>query len=113
MNNNFDATAGNWELTLTGTDFPTTTEGIDFFIGTKRQTVKSITATSAVVTVTDISDLSFSGAKIYFPVGKPKGSEVVGAQVTLTPKLMQISPNSGSTGGSLITATIMGVGTQT
>jgi len=63
--------------------------------------------------VTNVPDLTFNASRVYFPIGKPNGSKVVAAKVSLTPKLMEISPSSGSTGGSLITATIAGVGVKT
>lgn len=52
-------------------------------------------------------------SKIYFEVGQPDGKELVQARVNLTAKLMEIEPSSGSVGGSLITATVPGVGTKT
>lgn len=50
---------------------------------------------------------------MYFTVGSPDGKEVLAANVSLTPKLMAITPSSGSTAGSLITANVQGVGIKT
>jgi len=47
---------------------------------------------------------------LYFPVGLPEGHEAFDAGLALEPRLTAISPNEGSTGGSLITATAPGVG---
>jgi len=46
-------------------------------------------------------------------VGLPAGHAIVTAGFTLEPKLASITPNSGSIGGTLITAAIHGVGTAT
>jgi len=113
MNTTFDAAAGSWDITLTGSDYPTTTDGVEFYVGTSKQVVKSITATSLVVSVSNVTDATFSASRLYFPVGKPNGASIVAGKVELTPKLMEISPSSGSTGGSLITAKIAGVGAKT
>ena len=45
-------------------------------------------------------------------MGIPEGHSVVEAPLTLTPKLVSISPNSGSIGGTLITAVVPGAGSS-
>jgi len=49
-----------------------------------------------------------SNINVYFDVGLPKGYNTVirGQNLTLSPKLVSVSPNSGSLGGSVITAEI-------
>lgn len=47
---------------------------------------------------------------LYFPIGIPEGHDAFDAGLALEPKVTSISPNEGSTGGSLITATAPGVG---
>lgn len=56
-----------------------------------------------------------SNINVYFDVGLPKGYDtIIRAQsLTLSPKLVSISPNSGSLGGSIISATIEGLGPLT
>jgi len=49
MKSAFVAASGAWEITLTGTDFPTSTDSVEFHVGSSKQVVKSITATSLVV----------------------------------------------------------------
>ena len=52
--------------------------------------------------------------KAYFNIGVPNGGEIIGQQsLALTPKLVSISPNTGSAGGTVITANVQGVGTLT
>jgi hypothetical protein len=46
---------------------------------------------------------------MYFDVGIPVGHSYAEASFSLTPKLVSVSPNSGSVGGSLIIATVPGV----
>jgi len=51
--------------------------------------------------------------KLYFAVGLPANHAVIAAGITLTPKLMSITPNEGGEGSALIEAFIPGVGTAT
>jgi len=53
------------------------------------------------------------GLKVYFDKGNGLGSSVLEAGLTLTPKLSEVSPNAGSAGGSIIAATVQGVGPKT
>jgi len=50
--------------------------------------------------------------QVYFDVGLPKGynTVIMGKSFTLTPKLVSVSPNVGSVGGSLLIAKLEGVG---
>jgi hypothetical protein len=60
---------------------------VEYWVGSAKQTTKSVTATQAVFTLINVPDLTYSGAKVYFDVGSPNGKDVVAAAVTLTPKL--------------------------
>jgi hypothetical protein len=46
-------------------------------------------------------------------VGIPAGHEFVRAGFTLEPKLMSLTPNTGTPGSTLVTATIPGIGLGT
>jgi hypothetical protein len=50
---------------------------------------------------------------MFFPIGLPAGHEFVRAGITLTPKLMSLTPNAGTPGSTLITALVPGVGKGT
>jgi hypothetical protein len=50
---------------------------------------------------------------LFFPVGLPKGHELVRAGFTLTPKFVSMTPNAGTNGSTLVQATVPGVGTST
>jgi hypothetical protein len=60
----------------------------------------------AVFTVTEVNDLVQTDLNLFFPVGVPKGHDLVKVGITLEPKLTQISPNVGTPAKTLITATI-------
>ena len=49
---------------------------------------------------------------VYFDVGTPAGHDTVvdGKLFALTPKLVSVSPNTGSIGGSLLIAQLEGLG---
>jgi len=67
----------------------------------------------AVFSISELPDLSITDLNIFFPVGIPKGHDLITAGFVLEPKLVNISPNIGSVGGVLIEATIPGVGLST
>jgi hypothetical protein len=50
---------------------------------------------------------------LFFDVGLPAGHEIIRAGITLEPKFMMITPNSGTPGGTLVQATVPGVGKST
>jgi hypothetical protein len=52
---------------------------------------------------------------IHLPVGHPSGTDDLnyGTGIVLTPMLLNITPNIGSVGGSLIYATVLGIGNMT
>jgi hypothetical protein len=50
-----------------------------------------------------------SGQKLLFDVGKPENHTLVEAEITLTPKLVEITPLVGSMEGSIITLLAPGI----
>ena len=52
---------------------------------------------------------------IYLPIGFPDGTEdlTITTGITLTPQFLSLTPNVGSVAGSIITATIKGIGINT
>jgi len=77
------------------------------------QETVSVSETEALFSITDVSDSAATSVVLYFPVGIPEGHDTFADGLTLEPRLTRISPNEGSTGGSLITATAPGVGAGT
>lgn len=62
--------------------------------------------------MTDIAKSTGNVVKIYFPDGLPTDYAKV-KTVAVTPNMISVSPSSGSAGGTLITVTGTGFGTQT
>mmetsp|Transcript_41643 Transcript_41643/g.63613 ORF Transcript_41643/g.63613 Transcript_41643/m.63613 type:complete len:85 (+) Transcript_41643:2985-3239(+) len=56
------------------------------------------------------SSLSKDSVSVFFSVGVPNGYDVFSAALSFTQKFTSLSPNSGSVGGSIIRATVPGVG---
>jgi len=69
-----------------------------------------VSETEANFKVDDVDTNVVSGMKMYFDVGVPYGRDIVSASLTLEPKLVSVSPNVGSAGGTLITAKVAGLG---
>jgi len=114
MTTEFDVDSGKWLVKMTGTDLGDTTEAAgDLMIDGYSQPLKSTAADMAVYEVTNVKDLTSTDLNLFFPVGIPKGHDKVKAGVTFEPKFMMISPNSGTFGSTLITATVPGIGSET
>ena len=64
------------------------------------------------MTVSNVTSQALLGSLVYFELGIPKGRSIVAAQIDLEPKLVSITPNTGSVGGTLIIANVQGVGTS-
>lgn len=111
----FDATLGaeGWDVVLVGTGFTGDAATVKFEVGGLAQTGTEVTATGAKFRVSDVTSGALASPFLYFPEGLPAGHSVVAAGATLEPRLTQISPNTGSIGGTEIIATVHGVGTAT
>jgi len=110
----FNATTNTLEVTLAGTGLPDgNTAGLTLHLAGVAQTTTSVTATAAVFTVTDVKVPAFTDANVYFADGLATGYASINA-LTLTPAFVSLSPNSGgSEGGTLVTVTGTGFGTDT
>ena len=109
----FDDATSAWQVKVTGTGFTGDTSSVELYVSEVLQTTSSVSETEALFTVTDVTDLSLTSTKLYFDIGIPEGHSNIESGVTLTPKLVSLSPSSGSVGGTLVTATVPGVGTGT
>jgi len=109
----FDDATSAWQVKVTGTGFTGDANSLELYVGQALQTTSSVSETEALFTVTDATDLSLAGMKLYFDIGIPEGHSTIDAGLTLTPKLVSLSPSSGSVGGTLVTATVPGVGAGT
>jgi hypothetical protein len=67
----------------------------------------------AVFEIIDVQDTNSLDLNLFFPVGLPKGHDIIRAGITLEPKLLSITPNDGTPGGTWITVSVAGVGKLT
>jgi hypothetical protein len=58
------------------------------------------TDTMAVFRVDKVLDLQTTNMNLFFPVGLPAAHDLVRAGITLTPKLLMMTPNSGTPGST-------------
>jgi len=76
------------------------------------QTALDVTDTTATFTLIGIADESSADVKIYFADGLPAGYADF-SSITVTPTLVSVSPQTGSSGGTLLTVTGTGFGVNT
>ena len=71
-----------------------------------------VNSTQAIFEVTNIVGSSLNNMILYFDVGTPKGHDTIIANATfeLLPKLISLSIQEGSIGGSIIKARVEGMG---
>lgn len=100
---------------MTGTGFTGDAASVELVVDGVTQETVSVSETEALFSITDAAGGAAEGVSVilYFPIGLPEGHEAFDAGLALEPRLTRISPNEGSTGGSLITATAPGVGPGT
>lgn len=109
MTTEYDADTETWQVKVAGVALRDSADSgtqSDLQINGVSQTVLTHSDTMAVFTVTDVKDLVQKDLNLFFPIGLPEGHDLVRAGITLEPKLTSISPNVGTTGRTLITATI-------
>jgi hypothetical protein len=112
-NLDWNTASNQWNLRVTGTGFTGDETTTELIIDNVAQTTTSISSTEVIFTITDVSSQTLGSRKVFFDVGIPEGHHYTQAAFTLTPKLVSVSPNSGSIGGSLITAVVQGAGEST
>lgn len=112
----WSSTYSDYVLTLTGTDFDVTNVAdVTFFIDDVKQTVLSVSDTEVQVRIVHLYQATTLNVKFYLPIGLPDGMRAltVTTGITVTPKLLSVSPHIGSPAGSVITITMKGVGPKT
>jgi hypothetical protein len=107
----YDSASTSHQLTVSGTDFTGDTSSTYIEIGGVRQETVSVTTTSAVFKITDVTSSTIAkNLMVYFPEGHPKNHpSATSATITIDPKLESITPNSGTTAGTLIRASVPGL----
>ncbi|CDW80878.1 ipt tig domain containing protein [Stylonychia lemnae] len=107
----FNADIKEYQVTLIGTNFPTTVSDVIFQIDGFAQTIISASETKIVVAITNILSQNSKNIQFYLPSGTPKGADLLTSiGINLEPIIISISPSHGSSGGSLVTAIVKGLG---
>jgi hypothetical protein len=104
----FDESTYEWMLKATGETFSGDTTTTEMLIGGLKQTTTSVSNTQALFKIDNVTSQSLKNNVLYFDAGIPKNHSLVEATKEIQPKLVSITPTSGSIGGSLITARIPG-----
>jgi hypothetical protein len=107
----FDNSTLSWTVKVEGTDFTGTTSDVSLEIDNVAQTTTSVSTTEAIFTITNVSSQALTNNMLYFDVGLPQNHSLVAAQLDITPRLVSITPNTGSIGGTVITAIMPGATT--
>lgn len=76
----------------------------------KIQEIASHSDTMAVFNIIDAETLENTDIDLFFPIGLPEGNDIIKAGFTLEPRFMSMTPRSGTTGETLITAIVPGIG---
>jgi len=103
MTTEFDLDSGKWQVKVVGTGF-TAAGAADLQIDGVSQQSLTQGDTMLVFVVTEVKDLKSTDVNLFFPVGLPAGHDLIRAGVTLTPKLLSLTPNAGTPASTMITA---------
>lgn len=113
MTTSWDETSEKHLITIAGSNFYADTAYTEFKIDGYSQIIQSVTSTEVVVEVNSTLGTSSTDLKLYLLEGIPDGHSIIEGGISLDPKIISITPQTGSTGGSVINATVSGVGTET
>ena len=111
MTNAFDSSSNSQVFTISGTGFPNADiSGVSLHLDGIKQETLTVTDTIATFRVTETLSGSPS-VRVYFADGLPAGYDSFDT-ATIAPTLVSISPSTGSSGGTLLTVTGTGFGTD-
>lgn len=109
----FDETSLAEVITLSGTSFPSgNLAGVNLYMDNLLQETLTVTDTSATFKVVNALNQTSSNIRIYFADGLATYWDGR-TSLSMLPKLVSISPSTGSSGGELITVTGTGFGNNT
>jgi hypothetical protein len=104
---------GEWQTTVTGTGIGGSCANTEFKVYGRKQTCKTLSATSVVFTLDNLVNSTIGGMTLYLEEGTPEGAKaVLDTSMTITPKMHSISPKFGAAGGTLLRVNAPGVGTS-
>jgi hypothetical protein len=108
----WDETNLYWTVVLNGTGMTGTPATTELNVNGRPQETISVSANETVFKVIDIEGWVLHNINVYFDIGLPKGFDTVikGKNLTLSPRLVEVSPNDGSVAGSMLTAKLEGLG---
>lgn len=109
ISSSFDTTNNVIQITVTGSGLDSDPLTQQLVIDGYTQQSDTASGTQAVFTVTDMLDSSSDSVAFYTEAGTPNGASGI-SSISLTPKLVSISPSSGSAGGAKLTITGAGFG---
>lgn len=98
-------------MTIDGHGFGTDTSAVELYVDGVKQTVLTCTDTQMTFTLGGALDENSNNVQIYLADGYPTGYGAV-KSLSVVPTLVSISPATGSSGGTLLTVTATGVGTN-
>jgi hypothetical protein len=108
----FDNSLKAWTVEVSGTGFTGTVATTEFLVDSQKQPTLSVSATKAVFQITNVTSNLLDNLKLYFDIGVPKGFEMLDSPIVLQPRMVAVTPNSGSSGLTSIVASVPGVGTE-
>ena len=112
MTNAFDSSSNSQVFTISGTGFPNADiSGVSLHLDGIKQETLTVTDTIATFRVTETLNGSPT-VRVYFADGLPAGYDSFGT-ATIVPTLVSILPSTGSSGGTLLTVTGTGFGSDT
>lgn len=112
----FDSTLHDYVLTLVGTNFGAFDgDNSEVVIDGFHQVIISANDTVVQAHIVNMLDSATSNVVFYLPIGVPAGTDDLTRNVgiSLTPQFLSLTPNVGSPAGSLVTASVPGVGVNT
>lgn len=105
----FDESTFTYKVVVSGSGFDDTTQ---LFVDGYEQVFDSQDYSSATFTLVDMDAAASTNIQVFTSMGYPEGSEIAHS-IDCAPALLAIDPAVGSAGGSMITVTGSGFGTQT
>jgi len=79
-------------------------------VGGKKMKTLSVTTTEAKFEINEAPSVKLSGMKLYFDIGIPSNHKLMTTGLSMVPKFTGIDVSVGSKAGTVVTATIIGVG---
>jgi hypothetical protein len=93
----FDTTTYTWQYKTVGVSMTGDTTTTELLIGGTKQETVSVSETEAVFTISNVTDYTFGAdSLLYFDVGLPENFDLAQQNFEISPKLVSISPTSGS-----------------